>query len=150
VLRSAILCLLLAASTAWVYSDTLRFDFVSYDDPGYVVKNQYVVQGTSRVGLRYALFSTLRKALVHRPETRDLIRHSDSGRSNPFLWGVGGKGCERHGVGANAPFPRLPNSSAHVLNRVFSEWLSHHGSSGMEPLGTSPWPLIEPQRTALS
>lgn len=52
------LCLLLAASTVWVYSDTLRFDFVSYDDPGYVVKNQYVAQGTSRVGLRYALFST--------------------------------------------------------------------------------------------
>ena len=50
-LRSAILCLLLAASTAWVYWDTLRFDFVSYDDPGYVVNNPYVAQGTSRVGL---------------------------------------------------------------------------------------------------
>jgi tetratricopeptide (TPR) repeat protein len=58
VLRSAILCLLLAASTAWVYSDALRFDFVSYDDPGYVVKNSSVAQGVSRAGLRYALFST--------------------------------------------------------------------------------------------
>jgi Tfp pilus assembly protein PilF len=57
VLRSAILCLLLAASTAWVYSDTLRFDFVSYDDPGYVVNNPYVAQGISRAGLRYALLS---------------------------------------------------------------------------------------------
>ncbi len=56
-LRSAILCLLLAASTAWVYSDTLRFDFVSYDDPGYVVNNPHVAQGSSRVGLRYALLS---------------------------------------------------------------------------------------------
>ena len=56
-LRSAILCLLLAASTAWVYSDALRFDFVSYDDPGYVVKNSSVAQGISRDGLRYALRS---------------------------------------------------------------------------------------------
>ena len=57
-LRSAILCLLLAASTAWVYSDTLRFDFVSYDDPGYVLENPYVAQGISRDGLHYALRST--------------------------------------------------------------------------------------------
>ena len=56
-LRTAILCLLLAASTAWVYWDTLRFDFVSYDDPGYVVNNPHVAQGSSRVGLRYALLS---------------------------------------------------------------------------------------------
>jgi hypothetical protein len=58
VLRSAIICLLLAASTAWAYSDTLRFDFVSYDDPGYVVENPYVAKGVSRLGLRYALLST--------------------------------------------------------------------------------------------
>lgn len=56
--RTAILCVLLAASTAWVYSDTLRFDFVSYDDPGYVVSNPYVAQGISRAGVRYALLST--------------------------------------------------------------------------------------------
>ncbi len=57
-LRPAILCLLLAASTAWVYSDTLLFDFVSYDDPGYVVTNPHVAQGISRAGLRYAVLST--------------------------------------------------------------------------------------------
>jgi len=58
VLRSAILCLLLAAATAWVYSDTLRFDFVTYDDPTYVVENPNVAGGISQAGLRYALRST--------------------------------------------------------------------------------------------
>ena len=57
-LRTAILCLLLAASTAWVYSDTFRFDFVGYDDPGYVLENASVAQGISPAGLRYALLST--------------------------------------------------------------------------------------------
>jgi tetratricopeptide (TPR) repeat protein len=52
------ICLLLAASTAWVYSDTLRFDFISYDDPGYVVENPYVARGISRDGLGFALAST--------------------------------------------------------------------------------------------
>jgi len=36
----------------------------------------------------------------------------------PFRWGVGGKGCERHGIGANAPSPRLPNATAHAIDRV--------------------------------
>jgi Tfp pilus assembly protein PilF len=58
VLRSAILCLLLAAATAWVYWDTLRFDFVTYDDPSYVVENPHVAEGISQAGLRYALHST--------------------------------------------------------------------------------------------
>jgi len=58
VFRTVILCLLLAASTAWVYSDSLRFDFVSYDDPDYVLDNSSVAQGISRGGLRYALLST--------------------------------------------------------------------------------------------
>ncbi len=57
-LRSAILCLLLAAATAWVYWDTLRFDFVTYDDPSYVVENPHVAEGISQAGLRYALRST--------------------------------------------------------------------------------------------
>jgi tetratricopeptide (TPR) repeat protein len=52
------ICLLLAVSTAWVYSDTLRFDFISYDDPGYVVENPYVARGISRDGLGFALAST--------------------------------------------------------------------------------------------
>jgi len=58
VFRSAILCLLLAAATAWVYWDTLRFDFVTYDDPIYVVENPNVAEGISQAGLRYALRST--------------------------------------------------------------------------------------------
>ncbi len=57
-LRCAFICLLLAAATAWVYADALRFDFVSYDDPGYVVDNPYVAQGISREGWQYALRST--------------------------------------------------------------------------------------------
>ena len=54
------LCVLLAASTAWVYADTLRFDFVNYDDPTYVVNNPGVAKGISQEGLRYALRSTLK------------------------------------------------------------------------------------------
>jgi len=57
-LRRALICLLLAVSTAWVYADALRFDFVSYDDPGYVVDNPYVARGLSREGWSYALHST--------------------------------------------------------------------------------------------
>jgi hypothetical protein len=56
-LRTAILCFVLAAATGWVYADTLHFDFVTYDDPGYVVANPSVALGISRAGLRYALTS---------------------------------------------------------------------------------------------
>ncbi len=56
-LRTAMLCLLLAGSTAWVYADSLRFDFVGYDDPEYVLDNPAVALGISRGGLRYALRS---------------------------------------------------------------------------------------------
>ena len=35
-------------------------------------------------------------------------------------WGVGGKGCERDGPGANAPSPRLPKSRTHAIHRVTS------------------------------
>jgi hypothetical protein len=47
-------------------------------------------------------------------------------------------------------FLPAPNSNAHVLNRVFSEWLSRLDLSRTRPVGTSPRPSIEPPRTALS
>ncbi len=57
-IRSAGICVILAAATWWVYADTLRFDFVAYDDTGYIVENPNIALGLSRPGLVYAFTTT--------------------------------------------------------------------------------------------
>jgi tetratricopeptide (TPR) repeat protein len=103
VLRSVILCLLLAASTAWVYADSLRFDFVSYDDPGYVLDNASVALGISRGGLRYALLST------------------DMGNWQPLNWLSYMLDYELYGLRAGGY--HATNLILHILNTLLLFWI---------------------------
>jgi protein O-mannosyl-transferase len=48
----------LAAATLLVYTQTVRFDFVNYDDPDYVTNNPHVRGGLSAAAVRWAFTST--------------------------------------------------------------------------------------------
>ena len=53
-LRDALIITALAALTAVVYAQVVRFDFVNYDDPIYVVENPYVNHGLTARGFVWA------------------------------------------------------------------------------------------------
>jgi tetratricopeptide (TPR) repeat protein len=142
VLRTAILCLLLAASTAWVYSDVLRFDFVSYDDPGYVVENPNVAQGISRAGLRYAL------------------RSNDMGLWHPLTWLSLMVDYEFYGLRAGGY--HATNLVLHVLNTLLlflllrgmtrAEWSSALAAAlfGLHPLHVESVAWVSERKDVLS
>jgi protein O-mannosyl-transferase len=48
----------LAAATLLVYTQTVRFDFVNYDDPDYVTNNPHVRGGLTAAAVRWAFTST--------------------------------------------------------------------------------------------
>src|ERR1700757_4070795 len=50
-----IICVGLLALTWFVFGQTLRFDFVNYDDPEWVSKNPHVVAGLTKDGMVWAL-----------------------------------------------------------------------------------------------
>ena len=141
-LRTAILCCVLAASTTWVYADSLRFDFVSYDDPEYVLDNPFVAQGISRVGLRYALFST------------------DMGNWQPLNWLSYMLDHELHGLRAGGY--HATNLILHVLNTLLlflilrattrAEWCSAIAAAlfGLHPLHVESVAWIAERKDVLS
>jgi hypothetical protein len=47
-------CLALAAVTWFVFAQTLRFDFVNYDDPKWVTQNPNIIGGLSGKGVKWA------------------------------------------------------------------------------------------------
>ena len=53
----AVICAVLAAITFAVYFQTTGFDFISLDDPGYIVDNEAVRQGLTVDGLRWSFLS---------------------------------------------------------------------------------------------
>jgi hypothetical protein len=53
-LRSAGICLVLVVATWLVYAQTLRHDFVSYDDDGHVTENPAIRLGLSGAGFASA------------------------------------------------------------------------------------------------
>jgi tetratricopeptide (TPR) repeat protein len=140
--RCAILCVLLAASTAWVYSDSLRFDFVSYDDPGYVLNNPNVAQGISWGGLRYALSST------------------DMGNWQPVNWLSYMLDYQLYGLRAGGY--RATNLAFHVLNTLLlflllrgmtrAEWPSAFAAAlfGLHPLHVESVAWVAERKDVLS
>jgi tetratricopeptide (TPR) repeat protein len=130
------------ASTAWVYSDTLRFDFVSYDDPGYVLNNPNVAQGISWGGLRYALSST------------------DMGNWQPLNWLTYMVDYELYGLRAGGY--HATNLVFHILNTLLlflllrgmtrAEWPSAFAAAlfGLHPLHVESVAWIAERKDVLS
>src|SRR5438477_499167 len=52
--KAGLICILLAALTWLVFGQTLRHDFVNYDDPGYVYENPKVTEGLTFAGAAWA------------------------------------------------------------------------------------------------
>jgi Flp pilus assembly protein TadD len=141
-IRTVILCVLLAASTAWVYEDSLRFDFVGYDDPGYVLDNASVAQGLSRDGLRYAL------------------RSADMGNWQPLNWLSYMLDYELYGLRAGGY--HATNLILHMLNTLLlflllrgmtrAEWSSALAAAlfGLHPLHVESVAWIAERKDVLS
>lgn len=56
-LRAALICTMLFGGTLLLFSRATGFDFINYDDPGYVTNNPHVQGGLSWAGLRWAFTS---------------------------------------------------------------------------------------------
>ena len=56
--RAAWMALLLVGVTLAIYGQTVRFDFVGYDDKGYVTQNQRFLDGVTVEDVRWAFTST--------------------------------------------------------------------------------------------
>src|SRR5213082_222240 len=52
--KAGLICILLAALTWLVFGQTLRHDFVNYDDPSYVYENPKVTEGLTFAGAAWA------------------------------------------------------------------------------------------------
>jgi len=63
-LRRAAVPMLLVAATLAVYARVASFEFINFDDPGYVSENAHVLSGLSREGFVWA-FTTTRQANWH-------------------------------------------------------------------------------------
>ncbi len=63
-LRRAVVSLLLVAATAAIYAQVASFEFINFDDPGYVRDNAQVLNGLTRDGAAWA-FTTTRQANWH-------------------------------------------------------------------------------------
>ncbi len=55
---SLLICLLLVFATLAVYLQVIRFDFVNYDDPDYVLDNSNIQHGLSKATLSWAFTTT--------------------------------------------------------------------------------------------
>src|SRR5579862_9597901 len=63
--RDSLICLGLILLIALAYWPVARNEFVSFDDDGYVVENEYVNQGLSAEGVKWAFTSMTREANWH-------------------------------------------------------------------------------------
>src|SRR5213592_3335433 len=52
--RDFLICLLLALAAAAVFGQARRFEFLAYDDPGYVSENPRVLEGLTASGAAWA------------------------------------------------------------------------------------------------
>jgi protein O-mannosyl-transferase len=59
-----LICILLAAGVITVYWQVTGFDFINFDDPGYIIENQTVRQGITLDGIKWA-FITVHAANWH-------------------------------------------------------------------------------------
>ena len=63
-MRRAVVSLLLVAATVAIYARVATFDFINFDDPGYVTDNAQVLNGLTPDGVVWA-FTTTRQANWH-------------------------------------------------------------------------------------
>src|SRR5882672_3417424 len=77
--------LLLVVATVAVYARVATFDFINFDDPGYVKDNAQVLDGLTRDGIVWA-FTTTRQANWHPLTWLSLQTDAQIGGSSPRLF----------------------------------------------------------------
>ncbi len=96
--RDLAVCLLLVAATLAVYGQTVRYDFVNFDDDHYVYENPHVRKGLTPEGIRWA-FTAFRSSNWH-----------------PVTWLSHMLDCELFGL--KAGYHHLVNVLLHILNSL--------------------------------
>ena len=83
-----ICCVILAALTFVIYAQTVRFEFINYDDDHYVYENPFVRAGLKPVSVRFAFTIDAVTGNWHPLTWLSLMADSDLGRSADWLFGV--------------------------------------------------------------
>jgi tetratricopeptide (TPR) repeat protein len=91
-------CLLLALVTAFLYAPVLRFDFVGYDDPLYIINNSHVSHGLSWGDIGWSFHSAY------------------AGDWRPLAWMSHMLDCQLYGL--NAGGHHATNVVLHIFNSV--------------------------------